>query len=187
MKLSEYIQKNYDSSFTENQYPFPISQKKVKKGTVIYPYSKVGNKVYFLNKGIVETTIAFGEVEKTISFIFDNHFFCSFASLLTNEKSDLQGTAITDCIYEEFLYTDYLEACKRMLLVNQIGRIEVEQYYLNKFKREKDFLTKSKDEMYLDLIKNHPHIIQNVPLNKIANYFGILPETLSRIRKRCSS
>lgn len=186
MELSEYIQNNYDQRFTEKNYPFKITKKKVKKGTIIYPYSRVGTKIYFLNKGIVETTIGFGEIEKTLSFIFEGHFFCSFASLLTNDLSDLQGTAITDCEYEEFTFLDYQNACKKSLLVNQIGRTEVESYYLNKFKREKDFLTKTTDEMYVDLIKNHPHIIQSVPLNKIANYFGILPETLSRIRKRCS-
>lgn len=184
IKLSSYIQSKYESSFKEHMYPFKIRTVEVKKGDVIYPYKKVGDKIYFLNSGIIETMIGFGDIEKTISFIFEGHFFCSFASMLTNQPSELQGVAITDCIFEEFQYSDYLKSCDTSLLVNKIGRIEVENYYLNKFIREKDFLTKSKEEMYLDLIKNNPQILQHIPLKKIANYFGILPETLSRIRKR---
>jgi CRP-like cAMP-binding protein len=182
--LTEYVKRNYDSKFCDKQYPFPVVSKKVKKGTIIYPYDRKGNKIYFLNEGIVETTIGFGQIEKTLSFIFPGNFFCAFASLLTEKPSELQGTAITECTYQEFLYCDYLKACEKLLLVNKIGRLEVEAYYLNKFQREKDFLTKTKEEMYLDLIRNKPEILRQVPLNKIANYFGILPETLSRIRKR---
>lgn len=184
VKLSSYIQTNYDSEFNEEDYPFVVQTKQVKKGEIIYPYSKIGDKIYFLNVGIVETMICFGEIEKTLSFIFEGNFFCSFASMLTNQPSELQGVAITDCEFEVFSYSDYQKACEIYLLVNKIGRVEVENYYLNKFKREKDFLTKSKEEMYLDLVKTNPQVLQNIPLKKIANYFGILPETLSRIRKR---
>ncbi|MCG8326631.1 MAG: cyclic nucleotide-binding domain-containing protein [Chitinophagales bacterium] len=187
MKLSEYIKHQYDASFKEANFPFKIVQKKVKKGEVIYSYYRVGTKIYFLNEGIVETTIRFGDIEKTLSFIFENNFFCAFASALTGEPSTLQGTAITDCIIEEFTYRDYQKACEIHLLANKIGRIEVEKYYLRKFKREEAFLTKTTEEMYLDLINKNPEVIQKVPLKKIANYFGILPETLSRIRKRIDS
>lgn len=184
VKLETYIQKNYDQSFGKKDYPFKISSRKVKKGEIIYPYAQVGKKMFFLNSGIVETTIVIRDIEKTLSFIIEGNFFGPFASILTKCPSELQGMAITDCEYEEFTYSSYEKLCERSLLANKIGRIEVENYYLNKYQRERDLLIKSKDEMYLDLLKSNPYILQNVPLKKIANYFGILPETLSRIRKK---
>lgn len=187
MKLSEYIKLEYDASFTEADYPFEVVQKKIKKGDIIYPHNKIGDKIYFLNSGIVETTIHIGSIEKTLSFIFENNFFCAFASLLTGEPSTIQGTAITDCLIEEYAYSDHLKSCEKHLLSNKIGRIEVEKYYLKKFQREKAFLTMTTEEMYMDLINKNPEVIQKIPLYKIANYFGILPETLSRIRKRIGS
>ena len=184
MKLSEYIKSQYDNTFKESDYPFEVIQREIKKEEVIYPYNKVGDKIYFLNAGIVETTIRIGDVEKTLSFIFKNNFFCAFASALTGEPSTLQGTAITNCVIEEFAYSDYLKVCEKYLLPNKIGRVEVEKYYLRKFQREKAFLTMTTEEMYLDLINKNPEVVQKIPLNKIAKYFGVLPQQISRIRKR---
>ncbi|MCT4666162.1 MAG: Crp/Fnr family transcriptional regulator [Flavobacteriales bacterium] len=182
--LSDYIRENYNKSFKDDDYSFELVSKKVKKGTIIYPYHRIGKNIYFLNSGIVETTISFGEIEKTLSFIFEGNFFCAFASLLTQSPSEIQGTALTDCEFQVIPYVEYKKLCESVLLVNQIGRQEVENYYLNKYLRERDLLTKTKEEMYLDLLKTNPHIVKNIPLKKIANYFGILPETLSRIRKK---
>ncbi|WP_196886620.1 Crp/Fnr family transcriptional regulator [Aureivirga sp. CE67] len=182
--LSDYIKEHYDKRFDQDKIPFDIVQKTVKKGTIIYPYSKIGDKIYFLNQGIIETSIGFGEIEKTLSFIFKGNFFCSFASILTKTPSEIQGTAITDCVYEELNYSDYQKICERSILANKIGRKEVENYYVKKYNRERDLLLKSKEEMYLEMVKSNPEILKNIPLNKIANYFNIRPETLSRIRKK---
>ena len=37
-------------------------------------------------------------------------------------------------------------------------------------------------ERYLTLIKEHPELLQNVPLKHIASYLWITPQSLSRIR-----
>ncbi|MCG8328728.1 MAG: Crp/Fnr family transcriptional regulator [Chitinophagales bacterium] len=187
MKLHEYISLNYEEGFRKSDIPFEVIQRKVKKGTVIHAYSEVVEKMYFLNQGIVETTISFGEKEKTLSFYFQHSFFSAFASAMTGEPSRVQSTAITDCIYEEYSFKDYQRACETSLLLNKIGRMELEKSFMIKNQREMDFLTKTKEEMYLDLIAEQPEILQHIPLKKIANYFGILPETLSRIRKRIIS
>lgn len=187
MNLFEYIRHHYDSKFKESDISFSVVRKTVKKGTIIHGYSEMGDKAYFLNQGIVETTIECDHKEKTLSFYFPHSFFSAFASAVTGEPSKVQSTAITDCIIEEYLYTDFQLACETSLLMNKIGRIELEKAFLRKNQREINFLTKTKEEMYLDLITNHPKIIQQIPLKKIANYLGILPETLSRIRKRIIS
>ena len=38
-------------------------------------------------------------------------------------------------------------------------------------------------ERYLTLIKEHPELLQNVPLKHIASYLWITPQSLSRIRR----
>ncbi|MEM6736176.1 MAG: hypothetical protein AAF620_08925 [Bacteroidota bacterium] len=187
MNLHEYIKQNYDSTYEKSDLPFKVVQKKVKKGTIIHAYNEIGSKVYFLNEGVAASTIIYGEIEKTLNFYFQHSFFAAFASAKTGEPSNVQATAITNCIIEEYLIKDFEIASESSLLLNKIGRIEMEKIFMIKSQREMDFLTKTTEEMYLDLIQNNPRVIQNIPLKKIANYLGILPETLSRIRKRIIS
>ena len=50
--------------------------------------------------------------------------------------------------------------------------------------RVEDFLLKSPEERYLDLIQAHPDLYEKVPLYHISSYLGIQGPSLSRIRKR---
>ena len=43
--------------------------------------------------------------------------------------------------------------------------------------------TETAENRYLLLLKQHPDLIQNVPLKYIASYLGITDTSLSRIRK----
>lgn len=52
--------------------------------------------------------------------------------------------------------------------------------------RMEGFVFKTPEERYLDLIKNHPDIFNNIPLYHISSYLGIQGPSLSRIRKRLS-
>lgn len=96
-------------------------------------------------------------------------------------------TALTDCEVEYFdrdqIYSNYTKS----LEVNKLGRILVEQAYLRKAKREMEFLSKTAEEQYLQLIEQHSQYIQQIPVNKWARYLGIHPESLSRIRRKMIS
>lgn len=131
--------------------------------------------------------VQFESLEKTLMFIFQDTFFGSYGSSLMNYPSNVQCTAMTDCVYEEFLFQDYQTACATSLLINKIGRVELEKYFLQTMEREKDFLTKTTEERYIKIVEKQPEIMHNIPLKSIANYLGVLPETLSRIRKKVFS
>jgi hypothetical protein len=75
------------------------------------------------------------------------------------------------------------QAYRSSLIANKIGRVLTEHIYMHKTKCEKDFLTKSAQERYAALIFTRPDILKLVPVNKIAKYLGVHPESLSRIRK----
>ena len=67
-----------------------------------------------------------------------------------------------------------------------LSRIAVEKLLEKKVKREILLLTKSPKERYLSLLNEHPKLLQNIPQKYLATYLGVVPETLSRIRKRIS-
>ncbi len=47
-----------------------------------------------------------------------------------------------------------------------------------------DRIINNPEERYLQLIENRPKLLQRIPQYDIANYLGIRPESLSRIKKR---
>jgi DNA-binding MarR family transcriptional regulator len=57
---------------------------------------------------------------------------------------------------------------------------------MKKTKRELSLLTKTAEYRYLDLFKEEPRLLKEIPLKFIASYIGITPQALSRIRKRIS-
>src|SRR4030095_9524152 len=108
-------------------------------------------------------------------------------SFITQKPSDVQIVALTDCQLQAIQYDDLQSAYKTSFLANKLGRLLTEQIYIRKTQREKDFLTKSAEERYKDLISQRSELIQLIPINKIAKYLGIHPESLSRIRKEIIS
>jgi CRP-like cAMP-binding protein len=121
--------------------------------------------------------------ERILDFIFENNFFGAYTSLLTNQPSDVQLITLAKTKVEILDYNDLQNAYKTSLLANQLGRYVTERLYLNNTKREKDFLTKTAEQRYRELLEKRPDIISSIPVNKIAKYLGIHPESLSRIRK----
>lgn len=187
MHLLKYIQKNIDSTATQEDLGFEAFPVSVKKGTVITDYGQQVDKGYFLIEGMIEVLFKSGEEERIIDFFVSEGFFAAYSAMLRKIPSDVKIKAITDCKMEFFYFKDLEKAYENSFLANKLGRIETGGLYLKRVQREKDFLTKSAEERYIELLENHPQIIQQLPINKIAKYLGIHPESLSRIRKKLTS
>jgi CRP-like cAMP-binding protein len=63
------------------------------------------------------------------------------------------------------------------------GRV-AEAELVRKLAKEVEQRTQSPEERYAALVANRSPLLQRVPLYHLASYFGIAPETLSRIRAR---
>jgi CRP-like cAMP-binding protein len=167
--------------------PYPITKLHFKKGEIITKYGQTETAVYFLSSGMVEMTLKSYMTEKIIDFFFENEMFTSLTSFLTRQPSDVQMKALMDCDAEKILYEDLMNAYCKSLDANKLGRILIEQAYIKKANREKDFLSKTAEEKYAELLRNQPKYISHIPVNKIARYLGVHPESLSRIRRKINS
>jgi hypothetical protein len=65
-----------------------------------------------------------------------------------------------------------------------VGRFISEKLFLIKSKREQSLLNETSEQRYLNLFKDRPNVIKQIPLKYIASYIGVTPQALSRIRKR---
>ena len=188
MVMRAFINAHFGTHFTsDDELPFRVRDKSFKKGDVITRYDQVEKRMYFINDGIVQLSILKELDEKIVEFFFANDFFCSYTSFITQKPSDVQIVALTDCELQVIQYDDLQLAYKTSFLANTLGRCLTEQIYIRKTQREKDFLSKSAEERYKNLISQRPELIQLIPINKIAKYLGIHPESLSRIRKEIIS
>jgi CRP-like cAMP-binding protein len=167
--------------------PFGVTQKIFLESEVISDYGKVENYVYFIKKGIAQISLNYNDDERIFDFIEEGNFLGSYSSLLTRQPSDVRLTALTNVEVEIIEYSELLNAYKHSLLANQLGRLATERVYVSNTKREKDFLTKSAEQRYQDLLENRPNLIAILPVHKIAKYLAIQPESLSRIRKQLIS
>jgi CRP-like cAMP-binding protein len=186
MKLNQLFSKFLGDDF-DGMLPYPVSNMLIKKGQVLTDFGQVESNAYFLNSGVVEIGILSYQTLKTLDFFFAGEFVCAYTSFLTRQPSDVRVVALTDCQAEVVSHHDLQRSYSQSLVANYVGRIMNEQAYLRKAQREKDFLTKTAEERYTELLKVHPDYIIQIPVNKIARYLGIHPESLSRIRKKLSS
>ncbi|WP_420603519.1 Crp/Fnr family transcriptional regulator [Flagellimonas sp.] len=176
-----------NTSFTYEDLPFPLKTIRVEKGTCLTTYGQVEDSLYFMNKGIVEMTIKSYMTEKIIDFFFEAELFCGYTSFLDQLPTDVQITTLMDCEIEVLKREDLLPAYEFSLEANKFGRVCTEQGYIRKSNREKDLLTKTAEERYAEMFRTHSDYISFIPVNKVAKYLGIHPESLSRIRKKMNS
>lgn len=189
MNFRELYNKLLNENITaDKELPFQVERISFKKGDILTAYGAVEPNVYFLHSGIVELKIKSYVSEKILDFFFTNEVVTCLTSFLLQQPSDVEMTAIADGEAEFFTYHGIQQAyATGSLQVNKLGRILTEQAYLRKAQREKDFLSKTAEERYGEMFEFHKDYLLQIPVNKIAKYLGVHPESLSRIRKKLNS
>jgi len=184
MTIVQFIQTQLHADIRTNaDLPFTITEQIFPPGKIITAYGQQETNAYFLKSGLVQISMMYNGDEKILDFVFENNFFGGYTSLLTSRPSDTQLTTLAETEVEIIAYSDLLNAYAGSLLANQLGRHVTERLFVNYTIRQKDLLTKTAEQRYRDLLEKRPDIIALIPVNKIAKYLGIHPESLSRIRK----
>jgi CRP-like cAMP-binding protein len=181
--LEEFIRQHLNKVENNSVLPFPIRNASLSANKTITDYGQVEDCVYFLNKGLIQVSVLKNDEEKILDFFVSGDFFCAYSSFLTQTPSDVRINTLVVCQVSVIRRIDLMQAYSTSLLANQLGLFVTQQLYLKRTQREKDFLTKSAEERYKDLMNRNPSLIQQIPLAKVAHYLGMHPESLSRIRK----
>jgi CRP-like cAMP-binding protein len=124
--------------------------------------------------------------EKNVFLYSANGFVVSFKSFINQIPCDYHTQALTDSTIIYIRYTDLLSLYQQSHHWEKFGRLLAQEAFNVTMTRVEGFLLKSPEERYLDLVKQHPDIFNNVPLYHISSYLGIQGPSLSRIRKRIS-
>lgn len=159
--------------------------KQLKKHELFAQEGKVANDVAFLLDGMMRHFYTKDGEEKTTYFYFENHFVCAYFSCITQQPSQLTIEALSDCKLIVFPYDKMKQLFEKSMVWQKFGRLLAEYLAFGLEERMVGLLMQSPEERYIDLLKgNKKKIIERIPQHYIANYLGITPVSMSRIRNR---
>lgn len=123
-------------------------------------------------------------VNKIGGFAFPNALFGDYPSCMNNAPAMFDVVAgsktevwIIDATILPELYEKDIEICRQ-------GRLFMESVYVSLAQRYYALYAKTPVDRYLDLVREHPQIEQDVPQKEIAQYLQISPVSLCRIKKK---
>lgn len=123
--------------------------------------------------------------ERTTYFFFENHLMGDYPGCLTGRPSQLSIQALTDTELLVFDYAVLRGLFDRFPVYERFGRLVAEYHLLGTDARLTEQLLLSPEERYRALLASgKTKILERIPQHLVANYLGITPVSLSRIRAR---
>jgi CRP-like cAMP-binding protein len=180
--LLEKISLTQDEQDIIKKYCIP---RKLKKRQFLLQAGDVCNRITFVEKGAL---YSYSTDEKgtqhIIQFAFEGWWIGDVYSLLTKEPSKLNIEVLEECqLLQIEVENEHLLLQKIPAYATYIN-IRLRNAYIALHRRLESVLGLPAEEKYNYLLQEYPVIATRVPLNLIARYIGVTPETLSRIRNQ---
>ncbi|PIV48857.1 MAG: hypothetical protein COS19_11600 [Flavobacteriaceae bacterium CG02_land_8_20_14_3_00_34_13] len=158
-----------------------------KKEFLIQPNQQV-NHQYYVVKGCLNAYYSDELGNKHIlQFAIEDWWISDFQAFFEETSSQLYIEAIEDSILLG-IQKDALETLFiRIPKFERFFRIITTKAFVSLRSRILSFLQKNTTERYVEFCTTYPKIEERITNHQIANYLGIQPESLSRIRKELSN
>lgn len=155
------------------------------KNNIAEEENKIPRHLYFITEGFMRLFYYDDNGDEVTTLIASpNRFITSFLDFIHQKKSKENLECITDCEFYQIERSKMLELIDKNENFKKFSLVIFEQAIATNQIRANDFATLTADLRYKKLMEQQPEIIQNVPIQYIASYLGIKPQSLSRIRKQ---
>ena len=162
-----------------------LTIKTIRKNELFIAEGKKAFEVAFVTDGMFRQYYTKDGEEKTTYFFFENHFMTSYISCITGKPSLVTIEALSNATYISFPYQVLQDLFEQRMAWQKFGRLIAEYLGIGLEERMVSLLLQSPEERYVDLLNsNKKKIIERIPQHYIANYLGITPVSMSRIRSR---
>lgn len=158
--------------------------RKLKKGEYLYSPGEVATETGFVVKGVFRVYYLVEGKESTRFLGCENIFISSVPSFTTQKPSVEYVEALENAELLMLSFQDLQKMCNMSYKWDRLVRYLAEYSYNEQQSRIYSLIALTAQERYEQLTKSRPDFIQRIPQYIIANYLGISPETLSRIRKQ---
>ncbi|MCU7550986.1 Crp/Fnr family transcriptional regulator [Chitinophagaceae bacterium LB-8] len=164
-----------------------IQTKTLSKNEYLLKEGQYCDSIAYINSGVLIYFKFFENgKEITIDFAFDGDWVTDNLSRLKNEPSSINIKAIENTEVFMIKQKDIQYLFERIPQLERLGRILMEQAFIKIAQHSIDLQVLSAKERYKKMLQNYPVVFQKVPLYHIANYLGVAPKSLSRIRNELS-
>lgn len=154
------------------------------KNRILEEAGKVPQNLYYIVSGFMRLFYYNDNGDEITTHINCPHgFFTSFSEFANQIKSSANVETITECQLLRISRQDYDTLMLESPFWKDYGIQVLQESIAYNEERSKDLAVLSGEQRYLKLMQSHPDILQNVPLQYIASFLGIKPESLSRIRR----
>jgi CRP/FNR family transcriptional regulator, anaerobic regulatory protein len=171
-----------DEEIQDIQHLF--TEKTLKKGEFWIKEGEFNSDILFVNKGMLRSYFIKEEVEKTFDLVIENQIVTATESYSSGLPSTDYIQAVEDThltvISKDNLEVLYAKSSKW----ERVGRIIFEAYTLEQEIRIRSFIAETAQERYERLAIEQPELIQRTPQIYLANFLGITPQSLSRLRRK---
>jgi CRP-like cAMP-binding protein len=123
------------------------------------------------------------EEEQTTFLCSQSGFITSFSSFVNQTKATENVECITECELLRISHIDAKQLVDKSEFFKNLFLSIFEKSISLSTVRANDLALLTGEQRYQRMMDHQAHLIQNIPLQYIASYLGIKPQSLSRIRK----
>ncbi len=157
----------------------------ISKNTVLEEQDKIPEYLYFITSGFMRLFyLDENGDEITTNLSSSNSFLASFLSFIHQKKAKENVECISECEIVRIHRPNLATLIKQSENFKKFSLIIFEHAITSTENRANDLATLSAEQRYKKLMENQPEILQNVPIQYIASFLGMKPESLSRIRRK---
>ncbi|CAI8792785.1 Crp/Fnr family transcriptional regulator [Chryseobacterium sp. IT-36CA2] len=161
--------------------------KKLRRKQYLLQEGDICKSLSFVSKGLLKSYFLDEKGSEHINmFAFEGWWISDFNSFVNQEKSILNIDAIEETEVLMITLENYEKMMLEIPVMDRYFRILYQNSLVTKDYRLIVSHSYTAEEKYFQLAQKNPEMIKRVPHNLIASYLGLVPETVSRIRKKNS-
>ena len=160
----------------------------ISKNTILEEQGKIPEYLYFINSGYMRLFYYDENGDEIITNLSaEGSFIASFLSFINGLVAKENVECITDCELLRIAKPNLRKLIDESENFKQFSLIIFQQAIALAEMRANDLATLNAEQRYRKFITNQSSILQNVPVQYIASFLGMKPESLSRIRRQIIS
>lgn len=159
-----------------------LIRRKLFKGDKFLDSGEVCDQLGYVESGLIRQYYFKNKRELTEHFASEGNIFICIESFLCQRPANLLAEALEDSVIYGIPHDPLLELCATDYEIAVLYRKILEDSLILSQRKADSFRFETSRQRYERLMRENPYIVQRAPLNYVASYLLMTPETLSRVR-----
>ncbi len=165
------------------EFASTVERRKIKKGNLLLEEGQVSRNIFYVSSGLLRLFYYKHKKEVTEFFVWEDRFSLScIESLFLEKASHISIEALVDSDVYMLPYHKIVELSVDRPLFSEFIRKVLEMGLIISQQREDSLRYESTNERYARFMREYPEVMKLAPMNYIASYLQMTPESLSRAR-----